>query len=117
MKIECQENLKGRDGSVECYRVFLMFGICLLHVLFFGHFDRPFVHNVLKFCVVGFVFISGYYGIRFSWKKIVRLYGVGIYCAAVAAVISMFLTGGYMRVFADACLNMEDFGFCMRMFL
>ena len=57
---------KCRDGAVELYRVALMYGICLLHTVNFGGYQKWWLANVLYTCVVGFVFISGWFGIRFG---------------------------------------------------
>lgn len=67
----------------------LMFGICLLHAVGFGGYGKTWMVNVLTPCVVGFVFISGWYGIRFRWRKLVKLYGIGVYCAMVSGVLSV----------------------------
>jgi len=70
----------------------LMFGICLLHAVGFGGHGQAWVVNILSSCVVGFVFISGWFGVRFSWWKVVKLYGIGVYAAAVLAV-GLWATG------------------------
>lgn len=74
---------KPRDTSVELYRVLLMFGICLLHSMTFGNHVCPWLVNTLLSCVNGFVFISGWYGMRFAPSKVLRLYGVSFYAALV----------------------------------
>lgn len=48
--------------------------------------------NVFASCVVGFVFISGWFGVRFSWGKVAKLYGVGMYAAIVFGIL-MHVTG------------------------
>ena len=76
-----------RNASIEFYRVMLMFGICFLHAVGFGGHGEPWVCNVFASCVVGFVFISGWFGVRFSWGKIAKLYGVGMYAAVVFGIL------------------------------
>ena len=76
-----------RNSSIELYRVGLMFGICLLHSIGFGPFKCSWACNILASCVVGFVFISGWCGIKFSWWKLVKLYGIGVYAAGVFGVL------------------------------
>ena len=78
-----------RNCAIEFYRLALMFGICFLHSIGFGRHPNVFASNVLCSCVVGFVFISGWFGIEFRWWKLVRLYGVGGYAACVFGVLSM----------------------------
>jgi len=63
--------------------VMLMFGICLLHAVGFGGHGQAWVINILSSCVVGFVFISGWFGVRFSW-------GLPIPCAWFAAALAVF---------------------------
>lgn len=77
-----------RDARIELFRAMLMLGICLLHSVWFGiHSFHPLVF-VLMPCVDGFVFISGYFGVRFSISKVVRLVGVGLFCAFVATMMA-----------------------------
>ncbi len=76
-----------RDPAIELYRISLMFGICLLHAVGFGDYSNRFAVNALTFCVVGFVFISGWYGVRFSWMKLAKLYGIGLYCAFAVTLL------------------------------
>lgn len=81
-----------RNPSIELYRVGLMFGICLLHSISFGPFKCAWASNILASCVVGFVFISGWFGVRFSWLKLIKLYGIGFYAAFCFGLLS-WLTG------------------------
>ncbi len=88
--------MKQRETNIEVYRVALMFGICLLHTIGFGGYSMPWMQNVLLSCVVGLVFISGWFGVKFSWWKLVRLYGIGFYCAMVFGTLSA-IGGGDRR--------------------
>ena len=75
------KNHEARDVGIEWLRATLMFGICLLHsATMCGH-PNKWIQGLLTPCVNAFVFISGYYGIRFRPSKIIRLYGIGIFCA------------------------------------
>ena len=76
-----------RNSSVEIYRCVLMFGIVLLHVICQGGYCQRGIDRLLLSCVDGFVFISGYYGIRFSTSKVIRLISVGVWCFIVSAFI------------------------------
>ena len=82
-----------RNSSIELYRVLLMFGICLLHAVGFGGHGVSWACNILTTCVVGFVFISGWFGVRFSWWKVLKLYGIGAYAAMVFGSL-LLITGG-----------------------
>ena len=80
-----------RNASIELYRILLMYGIVTLHV--------PYVlgpafcwENIgLAWCVDGFVFITGWFGIRFSVRKLALLYGT--------ALVSAFMIEGLAIAF------------------
>lgn len=75
-----------RHYGVELLRCFLMLGICAIHIA--GRMGGVWVYvsKALLPCVVAFVFISGYYGIGFSARKILRFCVLGIWCAGLAAM-------------------------------
>lgn len=84
-------NRSPRDPSIELYRVLIVFGICLLHaVLFSGHNNQNISCN-LTFCVDAFAFLSGWFGMRFSWRKVFRLLGTALYSAVVISVVRMLI--------------------------
>ena len=71
-----------RDTTMDLMRLGFMFMICLVHAV--GCDNSRWTHwltNVSFAGVLGFVLISGYYGIRFSWRKVLKIEGVGIGCA------------------------------------
>lgn len=74
-----------RNPAIELFRVLLMFGICLLHVQTSAGGGR--LTSVLVSCVPGFVMISGWFGIHFSWRKIFMLYGVAVYASLVIPLV------------------------------
>lgn len=85
-----------RDMQIELYRILMMFGICLFRAVnSCGHNDLRVSSNLL-FCVDTFAFLSGWFGVRFSWKKVLRLYGMGLYAAVVVAGAAI-VTGGCER--------------------
>ena len=94
-----------REGSIELYRCLLMFGICLLHAINFGGYGSRWMANMLAPCVVGFVFISGWFGINFKWQKVLKLYGVGAYCAIVYGIAMLVWRGGG-DVFRIGCFKL-----------
>ena len=94
-----------RDPSIEVLRLLLMFGICLLHSVSKGICNCQWLDKLLSPCVCGFVFVSGWFGVKFSIRKVVRLYGIGIYAACVCAVVPIVQTGqvdirGYLELVA-----------------
>lgn len=68
-----------------------MFGICLLHSIEQGWHDIPLISKALRSCVVGFVFISGWYGIRFRPSKLIRLYATAIACGSIVFAVEVAL--------------------------
>lgn len=86
--------MDNRNANIDVYRVGLMFGICLLHSISQGAYNFPALVRPLLWCVTGFVFISGWFGIRFSLGKLLRLYGVSLYCAITFCVLDHWICGG-----------------------
>lgn len=99
-----------RNSSIELYRCLLMFGIVLLHCAGKGASIAPWLGNLLKFCVTGFVFISGYYGIKFSWRKLGKLYALGVFCAFIGAMFQVVF-GGSVGVLPETWNNLRWFWF------
>lgn len=83
-----------------------MFGICLLHSITHGGHNIAWIANMLSWCVPGFMFISGWYGIKFSIGKVFRLYGISLYCAAVFVVFdSVVLSSVGCLLWSDCLLR------------
>jgi len=74
-----------RDPAIEFFRILIMFGIVLLHVCQQRVGAWP--NNVLVSCVPGFVLISGYFGIRFSWRKLAKLYLMAVYASLIVPLV------------------------------
>lgn len=103
-----------RNKGIELLRVLLMLGICGIHVAAFMGGAWKYLGKTLWPCVVAFVFISGYYGVKFSVKKVVRLCGMGLWCAIVAAGLTFaFLRGGgtWYEFYRTAFSNYKSFWF------
>ena len=62
-----------RDSGIELYRCLLTLGIVFIHVVGQYASEYHWLSSSLMWCVDGFVFISGYFGIRFSYNKLIRL--------------------------------------------
>ena len=74
----------GRDISIEVFRVLLMFGVCLCHTIFVGAKNHVFglqewLYGLASGAVDGFVFISGWYGIRLKWRRVLSLYAIAFF--------------------------------------
>jgi len=81
-----------RDTRTDLMRLVFMFMICLVHAV--GCDDSRWTHwltNVSFAGVIGFVLISGYYGIRFSWWKVLKIEGVGLGCAVTVMTVASLL--------------------------
>lgn len=92
-----------RNVAIESFRLGMMFGIVLLHVITKTGYCHRGLDNLLSPCVLGFVVISGYFGIRFSWMKIVRLLALALFCSSFMYVIG-WLYGQY-EFSLSQCLN------------
>lgn len=91
---------KPRAVNVECFRCLLMFLIVLWHAYGHGPIAASTSYSpwailftgLLAWHVDGFLAISGWFGISFSWKKLVRLYGIIFFYSALS-----FLYAHYAR--------------------
>lgn len=73
-----------RNPSIEVYRCMLMFGIVLLHCCSQGPIRLMTPYRLCMSCVTGFIFISGYFGIRFTWIKVFSLIMTAVICASIS---------------------------------
>lgn len=74
-----------RIDSIELFRCLLMYGIVLLHCIHRVG-GMVWAEGSLLPCVSGFVFITGWFGLRFAPSKVLRIYGVQLYCAIVCGL-------------------------------
>ena len=89
----------GRDISIEVFRVLLMFGVCLCHTIFVGAKNHVFglqewLYGLASGAVDGFVFISGWYGIRLKWRRVLSLYAIAFFCALEMRILMVLWQGG-----------------------
>lgn len=81
--ISARDRRKPRDGSVELFRCLLMFVIVLHHCCVHGPLTSTWGAKSLFVltlpAVDGFMAISGWYGIRFSWGKFLCLWALFAY--------------------------------------
>ena len=81
-----------RDSSIELYRCLMMFGIVFIHCAYCSIGSFTWENVIGRWCVDGFVLISGFYGIRhFSFAKIVKLYLTMAFLAFYVSVIAWML--------------------------
>ena len=96
-----------RNSAIDAFRCLLIFGICFLHSITQGGHNISWAANVLQWCVPGFMFISGWFGIKFSVAKVLKLYGISLYCATVFVIFDVVANpsyegGGLLRVYKIA---------------
>lgn len=72
-----------RNPSIEVLRVLLMFGICLCHSVGAGGYMCEPVRNVCMMCTVGFIFITGWFGVRFTIARFLKLLGIAVFALFV----------------------------------
>lgn len=92
-----------RNASIDFLRALMMLGIVLLHIVASPERWETWrsVACMLLPCVVGFVFISGYFSVKFSWRKLAALYGTAFWCLGVIWVISGASFGEMVEMFKD----------------
>lgn len=95
-----------RNSAIEIYRVLLMMGIVTIHLFSHVGMGHHWIPRLCTTCVVGFVFISGYFGIKFSWQKVVKIYGVALFCALWCGVSIWMNEGGAKGLYSIvSCLR------------
>ena len=87
-----------RNPSIEFCRCLFMFGICWLHCCQQGgrQSETMHIYYLMRPCVVGFIFITGWFGIRFNFSKIIRLILIS-FVGAISSIGIKYLvnqTGG-----------------------
>jgi len=66
-----------RDSNIELFRCFCMFFVVLNHVCFY---NKLCGNSWFMWHVPGFLIVSGFFGVRFSFGKIVKLLGITYAC-------------------------------------
>lgn len=91
-----------RNVNIELFRCLCMAGVVLLHALTQGGYAAGHrgLDNLLAPSVVGFVFISGYFGITCKLKSVLKLLNIGLATYVALVIISgnfssSFGIGGY----------------------
>ena len=91
-----------RNLDIEVLRCFLMLIIVIYHGCNNGPFsvdgenhDVKFLAWFLFWATNAFVFISGWFGIRFSWRKVLKFLGLGLYASVLLMLLSPFVAKGF----------------------
>lgn len=89
-------SLKRRDGSIEVFRCLMMLLVVLCHVAGSNHFRQEHwvvpIISITNLGVPGFVAISGWFGISFSWQKCFRLWAITFFYSALACLTALVAT-------------------------
>lgn len=95
-----------RNPSIEVMRCLLMFLIVFYHGCNNGPFDVPGRYMEIKvfpwllfFATNSFMFVSGWFGIRFSWKRLTKFVGMGLYASIFLLLLSKPFTGRWTYSF------------------
>lgn len=80
-----------RDVNIELYRCLLTLGIVILHVIGLYGKEWHWLSSAFVWCVPWFVFITGWFGGRFSFRKVATLYGIALYCFLVSNGVGILL--------------------------
>lgn len=91
--------MRRSNENIEVLRCFLMFLIVLMHVATFvptgSHLRARLIHVFCIFSVNAFALISGWFGVRFSWRKIMKLLGLGLFSSLVLLALSPLAGHGF----------------------
>ena len=94
-----------RNASIDLLRCALMFGICLLHAGGETEFQDRRWQNAFYCCLDAFALISGFFGISFSWRKMLALWTISFECAVVVVGLAWGV-GAYEPAGVTAFLRM-----------
>ena len=78
-----------RNLGIDIFHVVLIYGIVVYHAFFTGNYASGLESRMWTWCVPGFAFISGFFGVRFRLSKIIHLWVVASLC-----FIPVLLIGG-----------------------
>lgn len=71
-----------KNPGIELFRALCMFGVVLIHTTTFTDYPSPRIWCLASPSVVGFIIISGWFGIKLRWSKIIRLIVCVLFVAA-----------------------------------
>lgn len=82
-----------RNSAIELLRLMLMFGICMCHSVGAGGYAFEPLRNICMMCTVGFIFITGWFGVRLSLMRVAKLLGIALFAWIVVAGEELLLHG------------------------
>lgn len=94
---------QNRSPNIELLRCALMFLIVLHHCCLLGVFKNAIIGGMsvsTHFAVDAFVFITGWYGVRLSLRKVVGLLGMGLFAFCALGLFSLFCGQGWQASFS-----------------
>lgn len=97
-----------RNPTIEVLRVFLMFGICLCHSVGAGGYMCAPIRNVCMMCTVGFIFITGWFGVRLTLGRVCKLFGIAIFALGVVILEDVLWHG---RITLSPLVRMRQWWF------
>lgn len=71
----------------------LMLGICMCHSIGAGGYCYAPLRNICMMCTVGFIFITGWFGVRLSAQRVLKLLGIAIFAWGVVILEDIILHG------------------------
>lgn len=80
-----------RNPGIELFMCLLVYGICVYHAFPLGGYANGFESRMWTWCVPGFAFISGFFGVKFRPSKVIRLYVM----ASICFILPMILGGKF----------------------
>lgn len=87
--------VKERNIGVESFRIFCMLAICMQHAVAFSDTGAlGFESRYWNIGVVGFAFITGYYGTSFKIKKLVHLWMTALWSIGMVTLCACIYRGG-----------------------
>ena len=104
-----------RNLGIELFRIVCMFAICMQHAVNFSNTGaKGFEGRFWNFGVVGFALITGYYGVTFNVRRIVKLWLTAGTCAAVAGFAGTKLgLGGVFQSPLQQLVSKRIYGTCI----
>ena len=90
-----------RNVSIELLRCLLMFGICMCHSVGAGGYIYEPVRNIFMMCTVGFIFITGWFGVCFSVKRVAILIFTAVFAALIVMIEDWILNRSFTRSFVS----------------
>ena len=76
-----------RNSGLELMRLVMMFGIVAMHAAVQCAYPKDGSHwTLLDWCVCGFVFMSGYFSVKFNVRKCLNMIALSIWCVIVSNI-------------------------------